>query len=62
MSVITSKYRSDTARRFVDDVTFNDYYMFVSSTANTTVINSEKSKTEFLEKTIFGKKIKTARY
>jgi hypothetical protein len=57
MSVITSKYRSDTARRFVDDVTFNDYYMFVSSTANTTVINSEKSKTEFLEKTIFGKKI-----
>lgn len=57
MSVITSKYRSDTARRFVDDVTFSDYYMFVSSTANTTVINSEKSKTEFLEKTIFGKKI-----
>lgn len=57
MSVITSKYRSDTARRFVDDVTFNDYYLFVSSTANTTVINSEKSKKEFLEKTIFGKKI-----
>ncbi len=59
MSVITSKYRSDTARRFVDDVTFNDYYMFVSSTANTTVVNSEKSKKEFLEKTIFGKKITT---
>jgi hypothetical protein len=57
MSVITSKYRSDTARRFVDDVTFSDYYMFVSSTANTTVVNSEKSKKEFLEKTIFGKKI-----
>lgn len=57
MSIITSKYRSDTARRFVDDVTLNDYYMFVSSTANTTVANSEKSKREFLEKTIFGKKI-----
>ena len=57
MSIITSKYRSDTARRFVDDVTFNDYYMFVSSTANTTVNNTERSKTEFLEKTIFGKKI-----
>jgi hypothetical protein len=33
--------------------------MFVSSTANTTVVNSEKSKKEFLEKTIFGKKITT---
>jgi hypothetical protein len=57
MSIITSKYRSDTARRFVDDVTFNDYYLFVSSTANTTVLNTEKSKKEFLEKTLFGKKI-----
>lgn len=57
MSVITSKYRSDTARRFVDDVTFSDYYLFVSSTANTTVSNTEKSKKEFLEKTLFGKKI-----
>ena len=57
MSIITSKYRSDTARRFVDDVAFSDYYLFVSSTANTTVSNTEKSKKQFLEKTLFGKKI-----
>jgi hypothetical protein len=57
MSIITSKYRSDTARLFVDDVAFNDYYLFISSTANTTATNTEKSKKEFLEKTIFGKKI-----
>lgn len=57
MTVITNKYRSDTARLFVEDVTFNDYYLFASSIANTTVENSNKSKKEFLEKTIFGKKL-----
>lgn len=63
--VITSKYRSELTRLFVEDVSFNDYYLFVSSTANTEtptptslqVFNSNNSKNEFLEKTIFGKKI-----
>lgn len=57
MTIITSKYRSDTARLFVDDTIINDYYLFVSSTANTSVSNTEKSKKEFLEKTLFGKRI-----
>lgn len=57
MTVITSKYRTDVAKLFIDDVKVGNYYLFVSSTANTTVLNSESSKKEFLEKTIFGKRI-----
>lgn len=59
MTVITSKYRSDTARRFVEDATFNDYYLFVSSISNTAVLNTKDSEVSFLEKTLFGKKIQT---
>lgn len=57
MTIITSKYRSDVAKFFVDDTRFNDYYLFISSTSNTNVLNSEFSKNQFLEKTIFGKRI-----
>jgi hypothetical protein len=57
MTVITSKYRSDTARFFVEDVYANDYYLFMSSIANTAVSNTDKSKLRFLEKTLFGKRI-----
>lgn len=57
MTVITSKYRSDTSRLFVDDVLMNDYYLFVSSTVNTSVENTNNSKRDFLEKTLFGKRI-----
>lgn len=63
--VVTSKYRSELTRLFVEDVAFNDYYLFVSSTANNEtstpsgleVFNTNRSKNEFLEKTLFGKKI-----
>lgn len=57
MTVITTKYRSDTARLFVEDVTFNDYYLFASSMSNTSVDDTAVSKRSFLEKTIFGKKL-----
>lgn len=57
MTIITSKYRSDMVRLFVDDVTLNDYYLFVSGTSNTSTSNTSDSKTRFLERTIFGKKI-----
>lgn len=57
MTVITSKYRSDTARLFVEDATTNDYYLFVSSVSQTRVENTRESKISFLEKTLFGKKI-----
>jgi len=56
-TIVTSSYRTDLTRLFVSDVSTSDYYLFVSSTANTSVSNSQESKREFLEKTLFGKKI-----
>lgn len=58
-TIVTSDYRSELTRLFVDDVTINEYYLFVSSTANTTVSNANNSKRDFLEKTLYGKKIDT---
>lgn len=57
MAITTSKYRSDNAKRFVEDVIANDYYIFASSLERLSLNNSEYSKQEFLEKTIFGKKV-----
>jgi hypothetical protein len=57
MTVITSKYRSDTSRLFVDDTLVNDYYLFASSTSSISVDNTNASKRDFLEKTLFGKRI-----
>jgi hypothetical protein len=57
MTIITSKYRTDTTRRFVDDVYANDYYLFASSISNAVFSNTNDSKLTFLEKTLFGKKI-----
>lgn len=56
-TIVTSSYRTDLTRLFVSDVSTSDYYFFVSSTANTSVSNSQESKRQFLEKTLFGKKI-----
>jgi hypothetical protein len=57
MTIITNQFRADTARSFVEDLTFNDYYLFASSTSNTIVIDSSVSKNRFLENTLFGKRI-----
>lgn len=64
-TVITSKYRSDLTKLFVDDVAENDYFIFISDTANTEaliptapeVFNHQQSKNQFLEKTLFGKRV-----
>jgi hypothetical protein len=57
MSIVTSEFRTNTVSRFIDEISNNDYYMFVSSTSPISIINSEVLKRNFLEKTIFGKKI-----
>lgn len=57
MTIITSKYRTDTTRRFVEDVYANDYYLFASSVSSPEFANTNDSKLTFLEKTLFGKKI-----
>jgi len=56
-NIITSKFRSDSVRFFLNDLETNDYFIFGSSISRTTAVNSSVSKNEFLEKTIFGKKI-----
>lgn len=58
-SIVTSKYRTDDAELFLDNVNSNNYYLFVSTLDRYDVNNSEYYKNEFLEKTIFGKKIKS---
>jgi len=63
MSTVTSSYRTYNASNFIEDVNTeisgNEYYIFGSSTTISKSTNSEFSKREFLEKTLFGKKIST---
>ena len=58
--VLTTKLKNDTTRMFMEDIQNNDFYVFVSSiTTDTrqTASNSQYSKNEFLENTVFGKKV-----
>jgi len=57
MTIITSKFRTDMAKLFIDDVQADNYYLFVSSESDEPLVNSNSSKKTFLEKTLFGKKI-----
>jgi hypothetical protein len=56
-TVVTSNYRADLTRLFVEEVAINNYYLFVSNTDDVIVSNSKKSKINFLENTLFGKRI-----
>jgi hypothetical protein len=58
-SIITSKYRTDNATLFYNDIAENEYFLFVSSLEGDISSNSTKSKMDFIEKTIFGKKFET---
>jgi hypothetical protein len=58
--VLTTKLKNDTTRMFMEDIQDNDFYVFVSSVSTDTrarASNSQYSKNEFLENTIFGKKV-----
>ena len=60
--ILTTKYKNDNVRLFYQDLQDNDYYVFVSSIATDALtridaVNSGYSKNEFLENTLFGKKI-----
>lgn len=59
MSVTTSKYRTESAKLFINDFANNDYYLFASSLSGEDTLdnNSEFSKRQLLEKTVFGKQI-----
>lgn len=60
MTVVTNKYRTSNAEFFVEDFTNSNYYIFASSTVSSNTVNTNFSINEFLEKTIFGKKINSA--
>lgn len=60
--ILTTKLKNDTVRLFYGDVQNNDYYVFVSSIASDPLtrinaVNSQYSKNQFLENTLFGKKV-----
>jgi hypothetical protein len=57
MSIITHKFRTNNTNDFKEDFDLSNYYVFVSSVNPSQTINSEFSTNEFLENTLFGKKV-----
>ena len=57
MSIITNKFKTSNATDFKQDFIDSDYYVFVSSTQITQTNDSEYYANEFLENTLFGKKV-----
>lgn len=57
MSTITSNYRTTNADSLIQDVANSNYYVFVSTTVFSSTVNSSFSSNDFLEKTLFGKKV-----
>jgi hypothetical protein len=58
--ILTTKLKNDTTRMFMTDIQNNDFYVFVSSITTDTrqsATNAQYSKNEFLENTVFGKKV-----
>ena len=56
--ILTTNFKTDTTRLFVDDIVSNEYYLFVSEMEQESAENSIRSKNNFLENVIFGKKIR----
>jgi hypothetical protein len=58
MEILTNNFNSDITRMFITDTKNNqDYYMFVSNIGTFAPVDSAISQNEFLENTLFGKKI-----
>lgn len=55
--ILTTNFKSDTTRLFIDSLASDEYYLFVSSISDFDPDNTQFSKNEFLEKTLFGKRI-----
>ena len=59
MEILTNNFKSDLNKLFVADVEANqNFYMFVSTIGNFNPVDSAVSQNEFLENTLFGKKIR----
>lgn len=55
--VLTTKFKSDTTRLFIEDIKSNDYYIMASGIERFDAVNSQSSDNEFKEKILFGKKV-----
>ena len=59
--ILTNNFNQDVNKLFIADSKANeDFYMFVSSIGGITPADSATSQNEFLEKTLFAKKIKNS--
>lgn len=57
--ILTVNFKNDLNKLFITDAKANeDYYMFVSSIGTFDPVDSATSQNEFLENTLFGKRIK----
>jgi hypothetical protein len=58
MRLISNEYRTNIVEFFLNDVAVNEYYIFASTIDSKIVLrNTVADKKEFLNKTIFGKKV-----
>jgi hypothetical protein len=61
MRLISNEYRTNVVELFLNDVMENEYYFFTSTIDSDQILkNTVADKKEFLNKTIFGKKINSA--
>ena len=58
MRIISNEYKTSIVEYFVNDAAANDYYIFGSTVDSEVILkNTVSDKKEFLNKTIFGKKV-----
>ena len=55
--ILTKSFNSDTTRLFIDSLATDEYYLFVSSIGEFSPKDALFSQNEFLEKTLFGKRV-----
>ena len=55
--ILSNSFKTDVTRLFIDDLVVNDYWLFVSGIDTFAPADSVKSKREFLEKTLFAKRV-----
>ena len=55
--ILSNSFKTDITRLFIDDIANNNYFLYVSGIDSFDPSDSQKSKNEFLERTLFGKKI-----
>ena len=55
--ILSNSFKTDVTRLFINDLANNDYYVFVSGIDTFSPEDAQVSKTGFLERTLFGKKV-----